>query len=32
MQQNGFMGIGTTSPRDKLDIWGGTIHITGSDF
>jgi hypothetical protein len=29
---SGKAGIGTTNPRDKLDIWGGTIQVTGTDF
>jgi len=28
--QTGYTGIGTVSPRGKLDIWGGTMYITGS--
>jgi hypothetical protein len=32
MASNGNMGIGTTNPRGKLDIWGGTFHVTGSDL
>jgi hypothetical protein len=27
----GDVGIGTGNPRGKLDIWGGTLHVTGSD-
>ena len=26
------IGIGSTSPRTKLDIWGGDITVTGSSF
>lgn len=26
------VAIGTTSPRGKLDVWGGSVHVTGSDF
>jgi hypothetical protein len=29
---NGNMGVGTTSPRGKIDIWGGALYATGSDF
>jgi hypothetical protein len=29
--RNGDVGIGTGGPRGKLDIWGGTLHVTGSD-
>ena len=29
---NGFVGIGTSTPRGKLDIWGGVLHVTGLDF
>jgi hypothetical protein len=29
--RNGNVGIGTSAPRGKLDIWGGTLHVTGSD-
>jgi hypothetical protein len=29
---NGDVAIGTTTPRGKLDIWGGTMYITGSDL
>lgn len=29
--RTGNVGIGTGAPRGKLDIWGGTLHITGSD-
>ena len=28
---NGNMGINTLSPREKLDVWGGNISVTGSD-
>jgi len=30
--RNGAVAIGTTTPRDLFDIWGGTMYITGSDF
>jgi hypothetical protein len=29
---NGDVAIGTTTPRGKLDIWGGAMYITGSDL
>jgi hypothetical protein len=29
--RNDKVGIGTGGPRGKLDIWGGTLHVTGSD-
>jgi hypothetical protein len=29
---NGNLGIGTVSPRAKLDIWGGALYATGTDF
>jgi hypothetical protein len=29
---NGNVGIGTSSPRGKFDIWGGTMYVTGADF
>lgn len=32
ISDNGYVGIGTESPRGKLDIWGGTIYVTGADF
>ena len=32
LTSNGDLGIGTTSSRGKLDIWGGTLHVTGSDL
>ncbi|MBT2564400.1 hypothetical protein J7E50_06820 [Pedobacter sp. ISL-68] len=28
---DGNMGVNTLSPREKLDIWGGNISVTGSD-
>jgi len=31
----GNVGVGTTAtnpPRGKLDVWGGSFHVTGSDF
>jgi len=31
MSQNGYIGIGSVSPREKLDIWGGRVSITGED-
>ena len=27
----GTLGIGTTSPRQALDVWGGAIEVTGTD-
>ena len=32
MLDNGSLGIGTSSPRTKVDIWGGSITVTGADF
>jgi hypothetical protein len=32
MLDNGFLGIGTGNPRTKVDIWGGSITVTGADF
>jgi hypothetical protein len=29
---NGNLGLGTTGPRSKLDIWGGILHVTGPDI
>jgi hypothetical protein len=29
--QGGFVGIGNTAPRSKLDIWAGSISVTGTD-
>jgi len=29
---DGSLGIGTTVPRTKVDIWGGAITVTGADF
>ncbi len=26
------VGIGTASPRSSIDVWGGQIDVTGSDF
>ncbi|WP_443946578.1 hypothetical protein ACJVDH_05565 [Pedobacter sp. AW1-32] len=31
IKSNGNMGIGTTSPRSKLDIWAGELYVTGKD-
>src|SRR5581483_1350595 len=31
IDENGNMGIGTTTPRGKQDIWGGSLYVTGSD-
>jgi hypothetical protein len=28
----GNVSIGSTSPRSKLDIWGGDLSVTGTDF
>ena len=32
IQGNGNVGIGTSGPRGKLDIWGGSMYATGADF
>lgn len=29
---NGNIGVGTTTPRGKIDIWGGILHVTGPDI
>ncbi len=29
---NGSLGIGRSTPRTKLDIWGGVIATTGTDY
>ena len=26
------LAIGTTSPRGKLDVWGGSLYVTGADI
>lgn len=31
MAQNGFIGLGLTTPRTKFDVWGGDISVTGTD-
>ncbi|WP_343522285.1 hypothetical protein [Pedobacter sp.] len=28
---SGFLGLGTPSPREKFDLWGGKMTITGDD-
>jgi hypothetical protein len=28
----GKVGVGTTSPRSSLDIWGGILYVTGADL
>jgi len=28
---NGFLGLGTPTPREKFDLWGGKMTITGDD-
>ncbi|WP_343522261.1 hypothetical protein [Pedobacter sp.] len=28
---NGNMGVNTLSPREKFDVWGGNISVTGAD-
>jgi hypothetical protein len=28
---NGFLGLGTANPRQKFDLWGGKMTITGED-
>ena len=32
LTDDGKLGIGTSSPRTKVDIWGGSITVTGADF
>src|ERR1017187_4226692 len=27
----GQLGVGTTTPRGSLDVWGGTLRVTGTD-
>lgn len=29
---NNYVGIGTSNPRGRLDVWGGTLFVTGSDI
>jgi hypothetical protein len=28
---NGFLGLGTANPRQKFDLWGGKLMVTGED-
>jgi hypothetical protein len=28
---NGFLGLGTANPRQKFDLWGGKLTVTGED-
>jgi hypothetical protein len=28
---NGFLGLGTANPRQKFDLWGGELMVTGED-
>jgi hypothetical protein len=32
LTEDGNLGIGTTGPRGKLDIWGGALYVTGPDI
>jgi len=32
ISKNGNVGINVTTPRTKLDVWGGSLSITGSDI
>src|SRR5882757_9904851 len=32
MTDAGSLGIGTPNPRNRLDIWGGNLSVTGSDI
>jgi hypothetical protein len=32
IRHHGHVGIGTTAPREKLEVWGGNILVTGGGF
>jgi hypothetical protein len=32
MTDAGSLGIGTSTPRTRLDVWGGTLMVTGADI
>jgi hypothetical protein len=32
MTDDGSLAIGTSTPRTKLDVWGGNVSVTGADF
>jgi len=32
IRHHGYVGIGTTQPREKLEVWGGNILVTGGGF
>lgn len=31
IRENGKVGINTVSPRERIDVWGGAIAVTGED-
>jgi hypothetical protein len=32
IRHHGFVGIGTTQPREKLEVWNGNVLVTGGSF